>query len=104
MSTRAMAVVPLALAAAVLGGCDNMKHQQNARAGDGSAFFADGSSARMPPAHTLAHGALGPSDPIANGRADGTWQASIPVKVDRALMERGRVRYTAFCADCHGDD
>jgi mono/diheme cytochrome c family protein len=104
MNVRAKAVVCVALSAVLLGGCDNMKHQENARAGDGSTFFADGAASRVPPAHTLAVGTSGPADPLSNGRIGGNWQVAFPVTVDRALLERGRERYAVFCADCHGDD
>jgi mono/diheme cytochrome c family protein len=94
------------LGAAMLchGGCDNMQHQQNSRAGDPSPFFADGSSARVPPPHTIPHGTSPSFDPRLGGDHGGAWQTSFPLTVDRALIERGRDRYAIFCADCHGAD
>jgi mono/diheme cytochrome c family protein len=86
----------------VLGACDNMQHQENSRAGDPSAFFPDGASARVPPAHTVPRRA--PGNGAADGGRAGALQASIPVPVDLALVERGRDRYGIFCADCHGAD
>jgi mono/diheme cytochrome c family protein len=91
-------------AAALLAGCDNMQHQENARAYDPSKFFADGASARMPPAHTVARGDTGPDDPLGNGRIRGAWVAAFPVPLTRAMVERGGERYAIFCGECHGAD
>ena len=104
MSPVPLARTILAACVLVLGACDNMQHQENSRAGDPSDFFADGASARVPPPHTVPRGAPEPGGPLAEGRVDGRWQYSIPVAVDRALLERGRDRYSIFCADCHGAD
>jgi mono/diheme cytochrome c family protein len=89
---------------AVLAGCDNMKHQANARPFDASSYFADGSSARHPPAHTVARGETALDDPVATGKKDGALLSELPVPFTRDLLVRGRRRFEIFCAPCHGED
>jgi mono/diheme cytochrome c family protein len=81
-----------------------MQHQENVRAFEPSRFFADGSSARTPPAHTVSRNAPGPNDAFATGMRGGQWLKGFPMKLDRALVVRGGERYGIFCADCHGAD
>lgn len=57
-----------------------------------SRFFADGQSARMPVAGTVARGAL-----VAQPSAS----ASLPMPVTRALLLRGQARFDVYCAPCH---
>jgi mono/diheme cytochrome c family protein len=85
-------------------GCDNMKHQENVRAFDPSQQFADGASARNPPAHTVARGDPAPDDPATTGVGHGEWLGAVPISFDRALLARGRDRFNIFCSDCHGED
>ena len=99
--TRAIAAVFLA---ALLAGCDNMKHQENVRSFEGSAQFPDGASARHPPAHTVARGSPALDDAMATGQKDGVPLAESPVPLTRDLLERGQVEYNAFCSSCHGED
>jgi mono/diheme cytochrome c family protein len=100
-AARSMAWV---LAALSVSGCDNMQHQENVRAYEPSKFFADGASARTPPAHTVSRDDPAPDDPVAHGRLAGAWATAIPLPVTRALVERGGQRYAIFCAECHGAD
>jgi len=93
----------LGLAMAAWGGCDNMKHQANLRPYDPSVHFADGASARPPPAHAVPSGPR-PSEAFLTGRRAGQWIADLPVATTRALLERGRERYNIDCAVCHGED
>jgi cytochrome c553 len=106
-----MRTVPVVLKAtsvvmAILGlsACDNMQHQQNARAFTPSRDFADDSSARTPPAHTVARSDRLPDDPTASGLHDGRPLEAFPMKHTRAFVLRGGDRYGIFCADCHGSD
>lgn len=100
MKAPALALAALALAA---GGCDNMQKQRNDRPYAPSAVFADGSSARTPPAHTVPAGPL-LSELVLTGASGGQPAAGIPVPVTLALLERGREQYNAQCAACHGED
>jgi mono/diheme cytochrome c family protein len=91
------------LALGASAGCDNMKHQENIRPYDPSAHFSNGSSARIPPAHTVPAGAL-PSGAFLTGRQEGQWVVSVPVPVTREILERGQSRFNINCAVCHGED
>jgi mono/diheme cytochrome c family protein len=102
-STFARIIMALLLAAG-FAGCDNMKHQENVRPFAPSAHFADGASARHPPAHTVPRGGPAPDDPVATGLHDGVPLAEIPVPLTQELLARGRERFNVFCADCHGAD
>jgi mono/diheme cytochrome c family protein len=93
-----------ALLASILAGCDNMKHQDSVRPLDASSHYADGASARHPPAHTVARGEMAPDDPVATGQKDGVPLSELPVPFTRPLLERGRQRFDIFCAPCHGAD
>ncbi len=92
------------LALAALAGCDNMRHQENVRSFEPSRHFADGASARVPPAHTVARGSPAPNDPVFTGEAKGRLLTVLPVPLTRRLLERGRQRFDIFCAPCHGED
>jgi mono/diheme cytochrome c family protein len=87
-----------------LAACDNMQHQENTRAFEPSKFYADGSSARTPPPHTVSRDAPGPGGPAATGMKDGHWLKGFPMALDRDFVIRGGQRYAIFCADCHGAD
>ncbi len=79
-----------------------------------SAFFADGRADRPQPAGTVPFGRLSDAadpdylaaDPeVFTGKtASGDWLKGIPasITVNAKLMERGRERYTIYCAPCHG--
>jgi len=74
-------------------------------------FFADGRMDRMPPPQVVAS-SYGPAgqplrhdDHLYLGKArDGTWARGFPasLKVDMKFLERGRDRFTIYCAPCHG--
>jgi mono/diheme cytochrome c family protein len=96
--------LPWLLAALSVSGCDNMQHQENVRADEPSAFFADGASVRTPPGHTVSRADPAPDDPVAHGRRGGGWAATIPLPITRAFVERGGQRYAIYCAECHGAD
>ena len=83
---RSMLAAGGVLAAA---GCDNMQHQSHLRPYEASDHFADGASARTPPAHTVPHGRTA---------------AAVPPRATRAVLQRGRERFAIHCAVCHGLD
>jgi mono/diheme cytochrome c family protein len=91
------------LAALALAGCrQGMFDQAKKEPYEASGFFADGTSARPLPEHTVARGHLRADRGYYLGmNADGTLVAEPPMVVDRALLERGRQRYEAFCSMCH---
>ncbi len=68
---------------------------------EASAFFADGMSFRPQVDGTVARGQLMLDEHFYQGKVQGQLAATLPVKVDRQLLERGRERYDIFCAPCH---
>jgi mono/diheme cytochrome c family protein len=68
-------------------------------------FFADGLSSQPLVPGTIARGTPYEDTPINTGKISGTtnWVATIPVPVTAEFLQRGRERYTIYCAPCHGD-
>lgn len=99
-----LAAALLIAAAFFLTACDNMKKQPNNRPLTPSSQFPDGSSARQPPAHTIAVGDRLSGDVFTTGYVNGQPTDTFPVPVMRALVERGRERFDIYCAVCHGED
>lgn len=83
-----------------------MKYQPKFRPQSASQFFADGRADRLPPPNVVrADLPLRNDDTLYAGKsARGEFIRGFPasVTVDRPLLERGRERYTTFCAPCHG--
>jgi mono/diheme cytochrome c family protein len=110
-----MRPLPALLAAACLTvvGCEksmqDMYDQPRYKPFAESSLFADGRSARTPPEGTVPH-ADGPFAGTSSGRVgiDEAEQAraaeaasAIPYPVTRAVLERGRERFTIYCQPCH---
>jgi mono/diheme cytochrome c family protein len=97
----------------LLSGCERAKQdmydQPRYKPFSGSALFADGASARMPPEGTQprARGAFADSTGGRVGDAAvrkdiGAEQAqTMPYPVDMRLLERGQGRYMIYCLPCH---
>ena len=89
---RAHACVGAACIALLLAGCERGMHdmydQPRYKTGAHAALFDDGVAARQPPPGAIAT------------TADDTMPPMPPRSL--ALLERGRDRYTIFCAACHG--
>jgi mono/diheme cytochrome c family protein len=88
-----------------------MKYQPKLRPQAHSDFFADGRADRPAPPHTVMRGMLREDDHLNRGKdASGAWAKGFPARgengeplvVDMAFLERGREKYTTFCAPCHG--
>jgi mono/diheme cytochrome c family protein len=88
---------------AVLAGCrQNMHNQAKYVPLRESDFFADGTSARPLPAHTVARGFLRADGARYTGlAADGKPIAEFPLPVTREVLLRGEQRYNIFCSPCH---
>jgi mono/diheme cytochrome c family protein len=83
-----------------------------------SLFFGDGRAMRSPPDGTVPFcGAdyesdagslrenpdmLQEDDRYYRGKQGSAWVATIPVKLDKALLRRGQDRYEIYCLPCHG--
>lgn len=87
---------------ALASGCrQDMQDQPKYKPYAASAFFADGMSARQPVPDTVARGHLDANQAFYTGRINGKLVQRIPIKVDRALIERGRQRFGIYCTPCH---
>lgn len=67
-----------------------------------SAFFTDGSSARVPPAGTVARGQLREDTLLYTGKVGGEPSAEFPFPLTEQVMQRGREAFDAYCSHCHG--
>ncbi|HZZ59178.1 MAG TPA: cytochrome c [Opitutaceae bacterium] len=92
----------VAAAALLLAGCGNMKKQSYFRPEVPAPLLPRGTSAQLPPPHTVARGLRLPDDPFVTGVKDGKLLERIPVAVTAALVARGRDRYEIYCVVCHG--
>jgi len=85
-----------------LAGCrQDMHDQPRFEPLEGSAFFADGRSARPLVAGTVARGHLELDPHLETGKLNGELARSFPFAITRERLERGRERYGIFCAPCH---
>ncbi len=66
-----------------------------------STFFADGKSARLPVPGTVARGQLRADRVYYTGMSGEQLVDTIPMKITREDLERGRQRYNIYCAPCH---
>jgi mono/diheme cytochrome c family protein len=92
----------------------DMDRQAKLRPQEPNPFFANGVSSQLPPAGTVARSepiqtAAGAvyrfeDSPVNTGRITGTtnFVAVNPLRVDEALLLRGRERFDIYCAPCHG--
>lgn len=78
-----------------------MSNQPKAKPLSQSDFFSDGSNARQLPAHTVAYGEAQTNAAFFTGLTNGTYITQLPVKLTPALLQRGRERFEAICAECH---
>ena len=64
----------------------------------------DGRGSRLPVAGSVARGAEIGDQPVNTGRKSGSedWVEVNPLGVNAGTLERGRERYTIYCAVCHG--
>jgi len=67
-----------------------------------SAFFADGTSARLPVDDTAARSEPGTDTLLETGKVNGVLVDEFPFPVTRAVLDRGQERFNIFCSPCHG--
>ena len=67
----------------------------------GSAFFADGRSARVLVANTVARGQLREDDHLYTGKVNGELATEFPMPETAEVMARGQERFNVFCSPCH---
>lgn len=97
-------LLALASCAVLMGAAcrQDMHDQPKAKPQSKSSFFVDGRTGRLPVDGTIARGELREDDHLYRGKVDGVFATTFPFKIDAAVMERGRERYTIYCAPCHG--
>jgi mono/diheme cytochrome c family protein len=80
----------------------SMDDQPKVRPQAASSFFRNGAAMREPVPGTVPIGGLKEDTAFFTGKgADGQLVATIPVSVDKALIERGHDRYRIYCQPCH---
>jgi mono/diheme cytochrome c family protein len=90
------------LAVAVLGACrQDMHDQPRLEVYESSTFFPDGRAQRPSVPGTVARGELFEDAHLHTGKVDGEFATEFPFPVDRAVLERGRERYSINCSPCH---
>jgi mono/diheme cytochrome c family protein len=98
-------LLPLAVLLAAVAGCNeqDMVVQPIVKPYQESPFFADGQSARPVVAGTVARGQLRVDPAYDAGKVGDLLVDKFPakVKVDKALLTRGRERYNIYCSPCH---
>lgn len=80
----------------------DMDRQPKFKTQQPSRFFRDGRADRPPVPGTVPFGVPIDNPYLATGKMGNHWGDGIPVKVDRALIERGQKRYAINCLPCHG--
>jgi REP element-mobilizing transposase RayT/mono/diheme cytochrome c family protein len=95
--------LPLLLVASLLAvSCrPDMNNQPKAKPLSQSEFFANGTSARQPPVHTVADGDVRENAAFYTGLTNGTYITQLPMKLTPELLARGGERFDAVCAECH---
>jgi mono/diheme cytochrome c family protein len=79
----------------------DMHDQPRYEAFEASALFADGRASRPRVPGTVARGEREHDAHFLEGRVAGEFASEFPMAVTRAVLERGRERFDAFCAACH---
>ena len=83
---------------------ERMLDQPKGKAYRASAYFPDGKLMQAPPEGTVpADRPQGPR-PLLEGLSGEDYVSTVPVAVDRPMLDRGRNRFETFCAACHGID
>ncbi len=88
-----------------LAGCNtDMWRQPKQEPLDASEFYADGAANRPLVPNTIPRGYARQDDAYYVGAENGKWLDGLPVgiKVNLALLQRGRERYNIYCTPCHG--
>jgi mono/diheme cytochrome c family protein len=89
-------------------GCvQEMANQPRVDPLEASTVFPNGMGSRQPVEGTIARGQLQLDEVFFTGRAGGQFMTELPAKATEgttmsALLERGQVRFNAFCSQCHG--
>jgi mono/diheme cytochrome c family protein len=94
-------LIALAGLVAVSGCRQDMHNQPKYRPLRGTAFFADGSSARPLVEGTVARGTLQEDQAFFTGKTGNATVKELPFPVDAAVLARGQERFNIYCTPCH---
>ena len=104
--TRPITMAGLFALAAALAGCDldleRMIDQPRYSTYEVCRVCPEGTIMMTPPAGTVPRQRVAGAPELISGRRGAGWVEEIPLQLDRAVLERGRNRFTIFCATCHG--
>ncbi len=90
------------IALVLLSACrQDMHNQPKYRGLRGSAFFADGSSARPLVEGTIARGTLQTDEAFFTGKNGKVEVTEMPFPVDEKVLDRGEQRFNIYCTPCH---
>jgi mono/diheme cytochrome c family protein len=90
------------LCALALASCrPDMSNQPRAKPLSQSDFFSDGTNARPQPLHSVAWQDARENNALSTGLTNGTYVTQLPIKLTPQLLNRGRERFDAICAECH---
>jgi REP element-mobilizing transposase RayT/mono/diheme cytochrome c family protein len=94
--------LPLLFALAILFGCrPDMENQPKAKPLSESDFFSNEANARPIPLQTVERGDARENSAFYTGLTNGIYITQLPIKLTPELLERGRQRFDAMCAECH---
>jgi mono/diheme cytochrome c family protein len=95
-------LLPVVVCLAAIAGCrQDMHNQPKYRPLRGTAFFADGSSARPLVDGTVARGTLQEDVAFFTGKVGNATVKELPFPVDETVLNRGQDRFNIFCTPCH---
>jgi hypothetical protein len=80
----------------------DMHDQPKIKAYREAEFFPDRRGARPIPEGTIPRGFLHEDEHLYTGKVNGQFTDEFPFQVTRAVLERGRDRFTIYCTPCHG--
>lgn len=88
-------------------GCDHvdlerMIDQKKFKSYQSCDLFPDGTIMQDPPVGTISRDHLVAPYAVTRGVNASGWTQTIPIEIDREVVERGRNRFDIFCAACHG--
>lgn len=69
---------------------------------EASEFWADGRAMRTPPEGTIPRELPVGNPGLRTGRVNGELVSSIPLELDRQVLELGQKKYNIVCSQCHG--
>ncbi len=81
-----------------------MDFQPVAKAQRASAFFPDGRVIRPQVEGTFAREQADDNPHLNQGRVNGKFATTFPMKLSMEMLERGKDRFDTYCAPCHGKD